>query len=275
MRAGVEAAEYGRELQRVLRYLGVSDGNMAEGSMRLDVNVSLRPKGETSLNTKVNWRRESDYRYFPEPDIPPLALPADLLQKWRAELCELPAGKRERYRTDLGLSEADAAALSDDQAVALYFEEAVAAGSDPGEACKWLIGDIAGYLNSNKKLIGEIGLTPCGLAELVSLIKGRKISGRIAKELLPELLGGVWRGGVWELVEERGMQAINDPSDIEVFVRDVMSTNPDKVEQYRSGKTKLGGFFVGQAVSLSGGKADPEIAQEVARKCLEEVVEVD
>ncbi|CAM9867605.1 unnamed protein product, partial [Laminaria digitata] len=203
MRAGVEAAEYGRELQRVLRYLGVSDGNMAEGSMRLDVNVSLRPKGETFLNTKVTapCRRghikrlkgvqypyrsphqpctlavgsavgvcaslpsrgggggglgggglgggggESDYRYFPEPDIPPLALPAELLQKWRSELCELPAGKRERYQTDLGLSEADASALSDNQAVALYFEDAVAAGSDPGEACKWLIGDIAGYLN--------------------------------------------------------------------------------------------------------------------------------
>ncbi|CBN78448.1 glutamyl-tRNA(Gln) amidotransferase, B subunit [Ectocarpus siliculosus] len=321
MRSGIEAAEYGRELQRVLRYLGVSDGNMAEGSMRLDVNVSLRPKGEKCLNTKVELKNlnsfravqesvdfeivrqsrcyetdevirqetrlwdekkkatqimrvkegEADYRYFPEPDIPPLALPAELLQRWRSELCELPAGKRERYQSELGLSEEDASALSDDQSVALYFEEAVGAGSDPGEACKWLIGDIAGYLNSKKKGIREIGLTPSGLAELVGLIRERKISGRIAKELLPELLGGEWEGGVEELVEERGMQAINDPAEIEGFVRDVMKANADKVEQFRSGKTKLQGFFVGQAVALSGGKADPELTGEVARRLLEDV----
>ncbi|CAB1102915.1 unnamed protein product [Ectocarpus sp. CCAP 1310/34] len=260
MRSGIEAAEYGRELQRVLRYLGVSDGNMAEGSMRLDVNVSLRPKGETRLNNKVELKNlnsfravqeavdfeivrqsrcyetdeiirqetrlwdekkkatqimrvkegEADYRYFPEPDIPPLALPAELRQRWRSELCELPG-------------------------------------------------------------IREIGLTPSGLAELVGLIRERNISGRIAKELLPELLGGEWEGGVEELVQERGMQAINDPAEIEVFVRDVMEANADKVEQFRSGKTKLQGFFVGQAVALSGGKADPELTGEVARRLLEDV----
>eukprot|EP00903_Cladosiphon_okamuranus_P020074 g18440.t1 len=321
MRAGIEAAEYGRELQRVLRYLGVSDGNMAEGSMRLDVNVSLRPKGETGLNTKVELKNlnsfravqesvdfeivrqakcheadevirqetrlwdekkkatqimrvkegEADYRYFPEPDIPALELPAELLQKWRSELCELPSSKRERYQSELGLSEGDASALADDQSVALYFEEAVAAGADAGEACKWIIGDIAGYLNSKKQGIRKIGLKPAGLGELVSLIKERKISGRIAKELLPELLGGGWERGVWELVEERGMQAINDPAEIEVFVREVMEANADKVEQFRSGKTKLQGFFVGQAVALSGGKADPELTGEVTRRLLENV----
>lgn len=319
MRAGSEAAEYGRELQRVLRYLGVSNGNMAEGSMRLDVNVSLRPKGDDGLNTKVELKNlnsfravqesvdfeivrqakcyesgeqirqetrlwdekkkatqimrvkegESDYRYFPEPDIPVLTLPSDLLEGWRSELCELPAEKRARYQSSFGLSEAEADALTDDQNVAEYYEEAVGVGgAHPGEACKWIIGDIAGYLNSKKKSIREIGLSPTGLGELVALIATKHISGRIAKELLPELLGGAWEGGVGELVEARGMQAINDPVQIEGFVREVMTANGDKVEQYRSGKTKLGGFFVGQAISLSGGKADPELTQEVATRLL-------
>ncbi|CAN0376312.1 unnamed protein product, partial [Discosporangium mesarthrocarpum] len=146
---------------------------------------------------------------------------------------------------------------------ATFFEGTVAEGADPLEACKWIVGDLAGYLNSEKKSINEVGLTPSLLSELIALMASRKITGRIAKELLPELLSGNWGGGVEELVTERGMEAVNDPAVIEGFVREVMDANTSKVDQYREGKTKLAGFFVGQAMSLSGGRADPETMQMV------------
>jgi aspartyl-tRNA(Asn)/glutamyl-tRNA(Gln) amidotransferase subunit B len=319
MRSGEDAAEYGRELQRVLRYIGVSDGNMAEGSLRLDVNVSLRPHGSETLNTKVELKNlnsfkavqdsvdfeivrqaacydaaeairqetrlwderekstkvmrvkegESDYRYFPEPDIPPLLLAPELIENWRSELCELPAAKRARYVAEYDLAPADAFTLVDDQAMAKYFEETVAAGGDPAEACKWTIGDIAGYLNSAKVAVTEVQLTPAKLAEMTSLIAKGTITGKIAKELLPDLLAGDWQGGVMDLVKERGMEAITDPEKIKAIVQQVMDENGDKVEQYRQGKSKLAGFFVGQSMAKSGSRADPETLQRVVKDMLD------
>eukprot|EP00611_Tribonema_gayanum_P022093 TRINITY_DN4372_c0_g2_i1.p1 TRINITY_DN4372_c0_g2~~TRINITY_DN4372_c0_g2_i1.p1 ORF type:complete len:596 (-),score=179.83 TRINITY_DN4372_c0_g2_i1:288-1940(-) len=319
MRSGLDAAEYGKELQRILRYIGASDGNMAEGSLRLDVNVSLRPKGSSELRTKVELKNlnsfravqestdyeiirqgkcyetgetirqetrlwdekekvtkimrvkegESDYRYFPEPDIPPLRLPRAVIDGWRAELCELPAEKRARYRTEYKLSEADAETITDDQTVAAYFEAAIAAGADPSEAAKWILGDIAAYVNKAAVAIADIGLTPPLLAEMVTLIQGGRITGKIAKELLPELLEGGCERGVAALVKERGMEVITDVTVIEGFVREVMEKNADKVEQYRGGKAQLAGFFVGQSMALSGSRADPGTLQRVVKAMLD------
>ncbi|CAM9502823.1 unnamed protein product, partial [Heterosigma akashiwo] len=321
MRSGAEAAEYGRELQKVLRYVGASDGNMAEGSLRLDVNVSIRKKGEPGLRTKVELKNlnsfkavqqsidyeivrqaqayeagegvrqetrlwdekelvskimrvkegEADYRYFPEPDIPPLRLDADLLSAWKAALVELPAAKRARYVRDLGLDAEQARVLTDDQQTAAYFEAAVAAGGAgcaPVEVCKWLIGDVAGHLAKTRRAAAEAKLRPAGLAQMVELIAARRITGKIAKDLLPDLLDS-WEGTPAELVAARGMEAINDPAAIREIVLRIFAENQDKVEAYRGGKTKLAGFFLGQAMTQSGGRADPETSQRITMELLD------
>ncbi len=318
MRGGEEAAEYGKEIQRVLRYVGASDGNMAEGSMRLDVNVSLRRKGDKTFGTKVElknlnsfkavqdsidfeivrqgtlydkgekiiqetrlWDERhhkttvmrvkeglSDYRFFPEPDIPPLALSSCTLHRWRSELCELPAEKRSRYVSEFGLLPTEAAVIVDDHEVAKYFELTVANGGDPREACKWIIGDVAGYCNNSRLKVSDIGLTPGMLAEMLSLISNKTITGKICKELLPDLLKGDWEGSVLSMVEKRGMSAIWDRSEIEAIVTKVMDENSKQVDQFIRGNTKLLGFFVGQSMKKSKGRADPEQLQKIVQDLL-------
>ena len=322
MRSGAEAAEYGRELQKVLRYVGASDGNMAEGSLRLDVNISIRPRGEQGLRAKVEVKNvnsfksvqqavdfevlrqaraydqgevvrqetrmwdekdlatklmrvkegESDYRYFPEPDVPPLVLAPAQVEAWRSELQELPAAKRARYQAELGLDAETTKSLTEDLDVAQFYEAAVAVpGTDAKEAAKWLVGDVFGYLNGNKgtaKSCADMKLTPAGLAELVGLIGRGKITGKIAKEILPELLD-VWEGGVLELVQDKGMEAITDPAVIAALVQQVIEANPEKVADYKAGKTKLLGFLVGMVLKESGSKADPQLSQQLMEKALD------
>ncbi len=238
IRTGQEAAEYAQELRRMVRYLGISDGNMQEGSMRCDVNISVRPVGQKEFGTKVEIKNmnsfsaiqkaieyeierqieavengdpiyqetrlwdesnqatismrkkegSSDYRYFPEPDLPPLEVSKERLNSWKEELPELPAEKRQRYEEAFGLSAYDARVLSDDREVAEYYESAVNTGADAKLVANWVTQDIAAYLNNNKLSITEIALKPDSLGELVQLIEKKTISGKIAKEILPELL---------------------------------------------------------------------------------------
>ncbi|MFM7476219.1 MAG: Asp-tRNA(Asn)/Glu-tRNA(Gln) amidotransferase subunit GatB, partial [Microcystis aeruginosa] len=238
LRTGTEAAEYAQELRRLVRYLGISDGNMQEGSLRCDVNISVRKKGTKKFGTKVEiknmnsfsaiqkaieyeidrqieaiengelivqetrlWEEatqrtismrkkegSSDYRYFPEPDLPPLEVSPEQLKAWAEELPELPARKRRRYEEEFGLSPYDARVLTDDRTVAEYFETAVIAGANAKLVANWISQDIAAYLNNNKLMITEIALQAPDLAELVKLIETGTISGKIAKEILPELL---------------------------------------------------------------------------------------
>ena len=311
MRSGQEAAEYAQELRRILRYLGVSDGNMQEGSLRCDVNISVRPVGQKEFGTKVEiknmnsfnaiqraieyeierqiaavesgeriiqetrlWEEgsqrtvsmrskegSSDYRYFPEPDLAPIEVSQEQLDKWRAELPELPAQKRHRYESELGLSAYDARVLTDERSVAEYFEAAVAAGASAKQAANWIMGDIAAYLNSNKLNITELALKPTTLAELIGLIEDNTISGKIAKDILPELLAQ--GGSAKELVERKGLSQISDRSAIEAIVEQVIAANPKELEQYRNGKTKLLGFFVGQVLKQTGGRADPKLTNQL------------
>ncbi|PSB65284.1 Asp-tRNA(Asn)/Glu-tRNA(Gln) amidotransferase GatCAB subunit B [Chroococcidiopsis cubana CCALA 043] len=311
MRSGQEAAEYAQELRRILRYLGVSDGNMQEGSLRCDVNISVRPVGQKEFGTKVEiknmnsfnaiqraieyeierqiaavesgerivqetrlWEEgsqrtvsmrtkegSSDYRYFPEPDLAPIEVSKEQLEKWRAELPELPAQKRHRYESELGLSAYDTRVLTDERAVAEYFEATVAAGASAKQAANWIMGDIAAYLNSNKLNITELALKPNTLAELIQLIEGNTISGKIAKDILPELLAQ--GGSAKELVERKGLIQISDRSAIEAIVEQVIAANPKELEQYRNGKTKLLGFFVGQVLKQTGGRADPKLTNQL------------
>jgi aspartyl-tRNA(Asn)/glutamyl-tRNA(Gln) amidotransferase subunit B len=316
MRSGQEAAEYAQELRRIMRYIGVSDGNMQEGSLRCDVNISVRPVGQKEFGTKVEiknmnsfnaiqkaieyeierqiaaveageriiqetrlWEEgsqrtismrvkegSSDYRYFPEPDLPPIEVSKEQLEQWRSELPELPAEKRHRYESELGLSAYDARVLTDDRLVAEYFEAAVAAKANPKQTANWVMGDIAAYLNTGKHTITEIALTPLILAELITLIEDGTISGKIAKELLPELLSQ--GGSVKELVERKGLVQISDTGELEAIIDEVIAANPKELEQYRNGKTKLQGFFVGQVMKKTSGRADPKLTNQILSKKL-------
>lgn len=311
MRSGLEAAEYAQELRRILRYLGVSDGNMQEGSLRCDVNVSVRPVGQTVFGTKVEiknmnsfnaiqraidyeierqtqaleageqivqetrlWEEgtqrtitmrvkegSSDYRYFPEPDLGPIEVTADQLRQWKAELPELPAGKRHRYETELGLSAYDARVLTDDRQVAEYFEATVAAQANPKQVANWVMGDVAGYLNTNKLKITEIALKPETLAELTTLIDNQTISSKIAKDLLPELLSK--GGSAKQLVESKGLTQISDLATLETTIDQVLQAHPKELDQYRNGKKKLLGFFVGQVMKQTSGRADPKATNQL------------
>ncbi len=319
LRTGREAAEYAQEIRRIVRYLGVSDGNMQEGSLRCDVNISVRPKGRAEFGTKVEIKNmnsfsaiqraieyeierqveaiesgegssivqetrlwdesnqrtismrskegSSDYRYFPEPDLGPIEVSAEQRDGWKAELPELPAQKRHRYEDELGLSPYDARVLTDEKAVAAYFEAAIATGATPKLVANWVMGDIAAYLNSNVGMsIADLPLKPEMLAELVQLIDDGTISGKIAKEILPEMLEK--GGSAKALVDSKGLTQISDPAAIEAMIDEVMTANPDKVEQFRAGKTKLQGFFIGQLMQKSGGRVDPKLTNEILSKKL-------
>ena len=321
LRSGQEAAEYAQELRRIVRYLGVSDGNMQEGSLRCDVNISVRPVGQKEFGTKVEiknmnsfnaiqraidyeierqiaaieagdpiiqetrlWEEggqrtismrskegSSDYRYFPEPDIPPIEVAPEQLDVWRSELPELPAQKRVHYEAELKLSAYDARVLTDDRITAEYFEATVAAGANAKLAANWVMGDIAAYVNAQKGpdsdfTINHTALTPNALAELIKLIEANTISNKIAKDILPELL--TKGGSAQALVKSKGLSQISDPAAIATVIDKVLAAHPDELAKYRSGKKKLQGFFVGQVMKQTQGQADPKLTNQLLSKKL-------
>lgn len=311
MRSGQEAAEYAQELRRIVRYLGISDGNMQEGSLRCDVNISVRPVGQEEFGVKVEiknmnsfsaiaraidyeidrqitaieageaivqetrlWEEgsqrtismrtkegSSDYRYFPEPDLGPIEVSAFQLEEWKSELPELPAEKRHRYETELGLSPYDTRVLTEDRQVAEYFEATVESGGDTKQAANWIMGDITAYLKNEKLNITEIALSPRDLAELIGLIDSKTISGKIAKDLLPQLLSE--GGSPKKLVESKGLTQISDTGELEKIIDELLAAHPQEVEQFRNGKTKLKGFFVGQVMKRTSGRADPKLTNQL------------
>ena len=317
LRSGQEAAEYAQEMRRIMRYLGVSDGNMQEGSLRCDVNISVRPVGTEKFGTKVEIKNmnsfnaihraidyeierqieaiatgekivqetrlwdessqrtfsmrikegSSDYRYFPEPDLGPIEVTQEQLKLWKADLPELPASKRHRYETEMGLSPYDARVMTDDRATAEYFEATVAAGAGAKLAANWIMGDISAYLNNEKLTIGAIALKPEMLAEMVSLIESNTISNKIGKDILPELL--TKGGSAKTLVESKGLVQVSDPNVIEEAIDKVLAAHPDELEKYRGGKKNMAGFFVGQVMKQTGGKADPKLTNQLLMKKLE------
>jgi aspartyl-tRNA(Asn)/glutamyl-tRNA(Gln) amidotransferase subunit B len=317
LRTGREAAEYASEIRRIMRYLGVSDGNMQEGSLRCDVNISVRRGPDEPFGVKVEIKNmnsfsaiqkacdheiarqikaieadepirqetrlwdeskqltksmrskegSSDYRYFPEPDLGPIEVTVERREGWRAELPELPAAKRHRYAEQLGLSIYDARVLTDERAMAEYFEAAVSAGAEAKSVANWVTGDIAAYLNAGKLSITELPLKPEELSELVGLIDDGTISGKIAKEILPELLEQ--GGSAKAIVAERGLGMISDPAAISAVVEALLAAHPAEVEAFRGGKTKLQGFFVGQLMKQTGGRADPKLANRILSEALQ------
>lgn len=282
---------------------------MQEGSMRCDVNISVRLRTQEQFGTKVEiknmnsfnamqraidyefgrqvtllkegrpeeivqetrlWdeskqitksmrKKEglADYRYFPEPDLPALIVTNETIEALRASMPELPSQKRARYMS-LGLSEYDALVLSDDVDVASFYDEVLAAGAPVKIAANWMMGDVMAYLNEEQLSMDKIAMTPRTLGEMISSIENGTISGKIAKEVLPDLLvGKAEEAGVKAFVESKGLVQISDPAVLQGIVDKVLAENTKQLEQYRSGKTKLQGFFVGQVMKESKGRANP------------------
>lgn len=312
MRSADEAKAYLTKLRQILRYLGTCDGNMDEGSMRADVNVSVRRPGadfgtrceiknvnsirfvgqaieyearrqiailedggsidqETRLfdpgkgETRSMRSKEEahDYRYFPDPDLLPLEFDDAFIEELAADLPELPDDKRARFMAE-GLTAYDASVLVSEKAVADYFEQ-VAEGRDAKTAANWVINDLLGALNKAGQTIDETPVSPDQLGAIIDLIKEGTISGKIAKELF-EI---VWSegGDPARVVEERGMKQVTDTGAIEAEVDAVIAANPDKVEQARE-KPNLAGWFVGQVMKATGGKANPQAVQALVRQKL-------
>jgi aspartyl/glutamyl-tRNA(Asn/Gln) amidotransferase, B subunit len=313
MRSSEEAKAFLTKLRSILRYLGTCDGNMDEGSLRADVNVSVRRPGEPfgtrceikNVNSirfvgqaiEYEARRQiailedggvveqetrlfdpnkgetrsmrskeeaHDYRYFPDPDLLPLEFDDAYIEALKADLPELPDEKRARFIKDLGLSEYDASVLVAEKAVADYFEQ-VAQGRDGKAAANWVINDLLGALNKNGKDIEESPVSPEQLGAIIDLIKEGTISGKIAKDLF-EI---VWNegGDPRKIVEDRGMKQVTDTGAIEKAVDEVIAANPDKVEQAKA-KPTLAGWFVGQVMKATGGKANPQAVNALVKSKL-------
>ena len=308
-----EAKAYVTKIRSIVRYLGTCDGNMDQGSMRADVNVSVRKPGgdfgtrceiknvnsirfmgqaieyeakrqieileeggsidqETRLFDPVKGETRSmrskeeahDYRYFPDPDLLPLEFDDAFVAEMKSRLPVLPDEMRERFMT-LGLSEYDASILVSEKAIADFFVD-VATGRDAKLAANWTINDLLGALNKNGKSIEDSPISPAQLGGIVDLIKADTISGKIAKDLF-EI---VWNegGDPAKIVEERGMAQVTDTGAIEAAVNEIIAANPDKVQQARE-KPNMIGWFVGQVMKATGGKANPKAVNELLRKKIE------
>ncbi|GAA3744330.1 aspartyl-tRNA(Asn)/glutamyl-tRNA(Gln) amidotransferase subunit B [Sphingorhabdus rigui] len=309
-----EAGAYLKKLRSILRYVGSCDGNMEQGSMRADVNVSVRkPGGELGTRTEtknVNSIRfmmqaieyeaqrqvdliESggavvqetrlfdpnkmetrsmrskedahDYRYFPDPDLLPVELDDAFLEECRASLPELPDAKRARYEA-LGLTAYNAAVLTAEAETAFWFEDLLAEGVDAKQASNWLMSELFGALNKLGKTLDESPVNPKQAAELLGLVADGTISGSIAKQVFEIMLET--GQGASAIVEEKGLKQTNDTGAIEAEIAKIMAANDDKVAEYRSGKDKLFGFFVGQTMKAMQGKANPQIINDLLKKAL-------
>ncbi len=235
-----------------------------------------KPKGDSTIGwdeekgeTFLMREKESaaDYRYFPEPDIPPLILEKKAVEEWRTELPELPLAKRERFVQEFGVSEEDAKTLTSSKALADYFEKVVEISGDAKKSTGWVLSELLARMNEAQLKIEEQKVSAENLGKLVKLIVDNEISGKIGKEIFPEM----WENGtdVEKIIETKGLKQISDSGEIEKFVDQVLADSPNQVEQFKAGKDNLLGFFVGQVMKLSQGQANPGMVNELIRKKLD------
>ena len=313
MRSPQEAAEYARTVRSVLRYLGVCDGNLEEGSMRCDCNVSVRKKGETKLGTRTELKNINsfrfiekaiqyeierqidsieagqaivqetrlydstknktfsmrskeeahDYRYFPEPDLIPLKFDEAYITKIKSNLPELPSQRTARFQKEYALPEYDALILTIEKEMADYYESVVKSCGNAKLASNWIMSELLRELNNSKKEISDCPIKAEALGEMISMIDKGTISGKIAKTVFAEMF--TTGKSAKEIVASQGLTQITDSSAIEKIIDEVMAANPTQLNDYRSGKEKLFGFFVGQAMKASKGQASPELLNELLK----------
>lgn len=314
-RSPEEAGAFLKKLRSIVRYLGTCDGNMDEGSMRCDVNVSVRPVGETEFRTRCEMKNVNsmkfvmqaieyearrhvetyetggvieqetrqfdplkgetrvmrkkefahDYRYFPEPDLLPLVLSDEFIEEIRGEMVELPDAKKARFVKELGLTPYDASVICENRETAEFFEKA-AAGHDAKKVANWLMGDFFAMLNEKKISLEESPVSAENLGKLVELISKDVINGKTAKDVFALM---VETGENPEkIVEEKGLRQVTDTGAIESVIDEVIAANPDNVAAYRAGKEALMGWFVGQVMKASKGKANPGMVNKLLAKKL-------
>ena len=315
MRSSEEAKNYMEELRNIVRYIGVCDGNLEEGSMRCDANISIMPKGSKEFGTRAEIKnvnsfaalqraieyeierqieivedggqvvqetrlwddnaRETrsmrgkedahDYRYFPEPDLMPLEISREWAEKIKSEMPELPSQKRARYQ-EIGLSEYDASVIVEQMGLALFFDKVLELGANPKTAVNFIMGEIAAYLKEDHIEITDTKLTPENLAELIALIEKGTISNNIGKQIIIEMLKDGTKASV--IVEKKGLSQISDEGAIKELVQKVVDAHPNEVEAYKNGKTNLLGFFVGQIMKETKGRANPKTVNQLLREII-------
>ena len=314
IRSAEQAGAYMKKLRSIVRYLGTCDGNMEEGSMRADVNVSVRRPGDelgtrtetknlnsvrfimqaidyevqrqieiledggtidqetrlfdtnTGMTRAMRGKEDAhDYRYFPDPDLLPLEFTDEFVSELQAELPELPDQIRARLVGDYGLSSYDAAVITEEKETAAFYE-AAAEGRDKKLVANWMTVELFGALNKAGKSLGDSPVSPQQLGGLVELISDGTISGRIAKDVFAEMMETSKDAAV--IIEEKGLKQVSDSGAIEALIDQVLADNQDKVEEYRGGKDKLFGFFVGQTMKLSKGQANPAMVNDLLKSKL-------
>lgn len=315
MRSSEEAKNYMEELRNIVRYIGVCDGNLEEGSMRCDANISIMPKGSKEFGTRAEIKnvnsfaalqraieyeierqieiveeggevvqetrlwddasRETrsmrgkedahDYRYFPEPDLMPLEISREWVEEIRAKMPELPNQKRKRYQ-EIGLSEYDASVIVEQMGLALFFDKVLELGANPKTAVNFIMGEITAYLKEEHIEITDTKLTPDNLAELISLIEKGTISNNIGKQIIIEMMKDGTKASV--IVEKKGLSQISDEGAIKELVQKVVDAHPNEVEAYKNGKTNLLGFFVGQVMKETKGRANPKTVNQLIKEII-------
>ncbi|MDC0164443.1 Asp-tRNA(Asn)/Glu-tRNA(Gln) amidotransferase subunit GatB [Candidatus Pelagibacter bacterium] len=315
LRSPDEVNAYIKKLRSIMRYLGTCDGNMQEGSLRADVNVSVRKEGDKELgtrceiknvnsikfmqmaiayeaqrqvellesgksidqetrlfDTKKNETRSMrskedahDYRYFPDPDLLPLNLDKELIENIKKNLPELPDQKKERFIKDYSLNAYEANVLVSEKEISDYFEEVIK-NSDIKLAKNWIMGDLFASLNDKNISISQSPVTAKKMSQLINSISSGIISGRTAKEVFEVMKETGEEPN--KIIESKGLQQKSDPKELEAIIEKILTDNKDKVDQYKSGKDKLFGFFVGQVMKVSGGKANPQLVNEILKKKL-------
>ena len=318
IRSAKEAVAYMKKIHSLVRYLGISDGNMQEGSFRCDANVSMRPKGQAEFGTRaeikninsfrfveqaINYEVQrqilllesggtvvqetrlfdadkhetrsmrskeeaNDYRYFPDPDLLPVELDEAFIEAVRKTLPELPDVRKARLVRDYALSEYDAGILTASRELAEYFEAAAAAAGGAGKlAANWVMGELSGALNKENYAITDSPVSAGTLGGLLQRIEDGTISGKLAKQVFEAMWKG--EGTADEIIEQQGLKQISDAGAIAGIIKEVLDNNPKQLEQYRGGQEKLFGFFVGQVMKATQGKANPKQVNELLRKLLD------
>ena len=316
MRSPKEAVAYARKIHQLVRWIGISDGNMQEGSFRVDANVSVRPRGQTLFGTRTEIKNlnsfrfieraiqfeverqidviegggtvvqetrlydperdetrsmrskeeANDYRYFPDPDLLPLELDVAFIVDAVADLPELPDARRERFHIQHGLGEYDASLLTGSRDLADYFEAVVAATGEPKLAANWVNGELAAALNRADVEIAQSPVSAAMLAGLIRRILDQTISGKLAKQVFEAMWVGA--GDADQVIRAQGLRQITDSGQLEPMIEAIIAANPDQVSQYRAGKEKVFGFFVGQVMKESKGKANPRQVNEILKRKL-------
>ncbi len=316
IRTSEEASAYLKTVREILRYLEICDGNMEEGSLRCDANISLRPAGEQTLGTKTELKNMNsfrnvqralefeirrqrallergvpivqetrlwdtsrnitlsmrgkeeahDYRYFPDPDLVPIQVSDEWVESVTASLPELPEARRDRFAREFGLPPYDARVLTSSKALANYFESVVRAFPQPKIVSNWIMSELLRELKRDEREIEDCPVPPEHLVELLRLIDTGVLSGKIAKSVFDEMYTSGKRAE--NIVREKGLVQVRDEGAIESIVDEVLAENPEEVSQYRSGKEKLFGFFVGQAMKKSRGKANPKLVNDILKSKL-------